>query len=111
MSTSGFDDATHSIDPVPETARTSTAGHQFWIWCGANIAPINWVLGALGVKLGLGLADTVTVLTLGLSLVLIATFLFIESRTPQPLYAILTCSRSAVAPGRDASSKTVRRMR
>ena len=32
-----------------------------------------------------GWADTVTVLTLGLSLVLIATFLSIESRTPQPL--------------------------
>src|SRR5439155_23068193 len=32
-----------------------------------------------------GWADRVTVLTLGLSLVLIATFLSIESRTPQPL--------------------------
>jgi EmrB/QacA subfamily drug resistance transporter len=32
-----------------------------------------------------GWADTVTILTLGLSLVLIATFLVIESRTPQPL--------------------------
>ncbi|MFZ2059201.1 MAG: hypothetical protein WAV54_17515 [Acidimicrobiales bacterium] len=27
--------------PVPDNARTSTAGHQFWIWSGANIAPIN----------------------------------------------------------------------
>jgi len=33
--------------PVPDNARTSTAGHQFWIWSGANIAPINWVLGSL----------------------------------------------------------------
>jgi hypothetical protein len=31
---------------------------QFWIWAGANIAPINWVLGALGINLGLGLRDT-----------------------------------------------------
>jgi purine-cytosine permease-like protein len=38
---------------------------QFWIWAGANIAPINWVLGALGINMGLGLADTLTVLVLG----------------------------------------------
>ncbi|WP_067831096.1 purine-cytosine permease family protein [Actinomadura kijaniata] len=59
------DDPAHSLEPVPPAARESTAAHQFWIWSGANIAPINWVLGALGVKLGLGLADTVTVLVLG----------------------------------------------
>jgi nucleobase:cation symporter-1, NCS1 family len=51
--------------PVPESARTSTAGHQFWIWAGANIAPINWVLGALGIQLGLSLAQTMGVLVLG----------------------------------------------
>ena len=38
--------AEHSLLPVPDSARTSTAAHQFWIWTGANIAPINWVLGA-----------------------------------------------------------------
>ena len=38
--------------PVPRLARTSTAGHQFWIWAGANIAPINWVLGSLGISSG-----------------------------------------------------------
>ncbi|MBA3780531.1 MAG: cytosine permease, partial [Nocardioides sp.] len=53
------------LDPVPEGARESTAMQQFWIWAGANIAPINWVLGALGIVLGLGLADTVLVLVLG----------------------------------------------
>ncbi len=55
----------HALDPVPEGARESTAMQQFWIWAGANIAPINWVLGALGIVLGLGLADTVLVLVLG----------------------------------------------
>jgi nucleobase:cation symporter-1, NCS1 family len=51
--------------PVPDSARTSTAGHQFWIWAGANIAPINWVLGALGIQIGLSLAQTMGVLVLG----------------------------------------------
>jgi nucleobase:cation symporter-1, NCS1 family len=57
--------AEHSLLPVPDSARTSTAGHQFWIWAGANTAPINWVLGALGIQIGLGLWQTVTVLVLG----------------------------------------------
>ena len=55
----------HALDPVPEAQRESTAMHQFWIWAGANIAPINWVLGALGIVLGLSLADTVLVLVVG----------------------------------------------
>ena len=46
--------------PVPDSARESTAGHQFWIWAGANIAPINWVLGALGIQIGLSLVQTMT---------------------------------------------------
>ena len=55
----------HSLAPVPEQARSSKPSHQFWIWAGANIAPINWVLGALGIALGLSLADVVLVLVLG----------------------------------------------
>ncbi len=51
--------------PVPDSARTSTAGHQFWIWSGANIAPINWVLGSLGIQIGLSLSQTLTVLVIG----------------------------------------------
>jgi NCS1 nucleoside transporter family len=58
-------DHLHALDPVPDAQRESTAMHQFWIWAGANIAPINWVLGALGIVLGLGLADTVLVLVVG----------------------------------------------
>src|SRR3981081_2156955 len=53
------------LPPIPDDARTSTAAHQFWIWAGANLAPINWVLGALGIALGLSLADTVLVLVIG----------------------------------------------
>lgn len=55
----------HQLLPIPDDARTSTAGHQFWIWAGANLAPINWVLGALGIGLGLSLADTILVLVIG----------------------------------------------
>lgn len=55
----------HSLSPVPDEARTSKASHQFWIWAGANIAPINWVLGALGIYIGLSLSDVVLVLLVG----------------------------------------------
>ena len=44
----------NSIAPVPEEYKDATPLDQFWIWAGANIAPINWVLGALGIVLGLG---------------------------------------------------------
>lgn len=56
------DDATA---PVQERDRTTRLGGQFWIWAGANIAPINWVLGALGISMGLSLRDTLLVLILG----------------------------------------------
>lgn len=57
--------AEHSLMPVPEIARTSTVSHQFWIWSGANVAPINWVLGALGINLGLSLLQTILILVVG----------------------------------------------
>lgn len=50
---------------VPEQERTTDVSSQFWIWAGANIAPINWVLGALGIQLGLSLQDTLIVLVAG----------------------------------------------
>src|SRR3954452_10914739 len=56
---------THGIAPVPAADRTSTPLQQFWIWAGANIAPINWVLGALGIILGLTLVETLLVLVIG----------------------------------------------
>jgi NCS1 nucleoside transporter family len=36
-----------------------------WIWAGANIAPINWALGALGIVLKLGLWETIGVIVIG----------------------------------------------
>jgi NCS1 nucleoside transporter family len=55
----------HSIEPIPEADKDSTGPQQMWIWAGANIAPINWALGALGIVLGLGLAETIAVVVLG----------------------------------------------
>src|SRR5206468_8386463 len=55
----------HSIEPIPEQDRDSTPWDQFWIWAGANIAPINWALGALGIVLGLGLVETIVIVVLG----------------------------------------------
>lgn len=55
----------HGIEPIPAASRDSTPWQQFWIWCGANIAPINWVLGALGIALGLSLVETLLVVALG----------------------------------------------
>lgn len=63
------EDVTQSVEdvlqPVPESARTTKVSGQFWIWAGANVAPINWILGALGIGLGLGIWDTMIVLILG----------------------------------------------
>jgi len=55
----------HGIAPIRPEDRTSTPRQQFWIWAGANIAPINWVLGALGIVLGLSLVETTIVLVVG----------------------------------------------
>src|SRR5262245_37808820 len=55
----------HSIEPIPEADKDSTGPQQMWIWAGANIAPINWALGAPGIVLGLGLWDTIAVVVLG----------------------------------------------
>ena len=55
----------HSIEPIPEADKDSTGIQQMWIWAGANIAPINWALGALGIVLNLGLKETIAVIVLG----------------------------------------------
>src|SRR5947209_13352646 len=55
----------HSIEPIPDNDRDSTGPQQMWIWAGANIAPINWALGALGIILKLGLWETIAVIVLG----------------------------------------------
>src|SRR5215468_9067874 len=55
----------HSIEPIPERDKDSTGIQQMWIWAGANIAPINWALGALGIVLKLGLWETIAVIVIG----------------------------------------------
>lgn len=81
MAGTTFDE--QALHPVSDAERTSKASHQFWIWAGANIAPINWVLGALGIKLGLSLADTVLVLVVGnlIGMALFGCFVLMGQRT------------------------------
>jgi NCS1 nucleoside transporter family len=55
----------HSVEPIPDADRDSTGPQQMWIWAGANIAPINWALGALGIVLKLGLWETIAVVVIG----------------------------------------------
>src|SRR5437667_4429082 len=55
----------HSIEPIPDADRDSTGLQQMWIWAGANIAPVNWALGALGIVLKLGLWETIAVIVIG----------------------------------------------
>src|ERR1700736_3047028 len=55
----------HSIEPIPDADRDSTGLQQMWIWAGANIAPVNWALGALGIILKLGLWETIAVIVGG----------------------------------------------
>ncbi len=55
----------HSIEPIPDADRDSTGPQQMWIWAGANIAPVNWALGALGIILKLGLWETIAVIVIG----------------------------------------------
>src|SRR6266705_1807617 len=55
----------HNIEPIPEADKDSTGLQQMWIWAGANIAPVNWALGALGIVLKLGLWETIAVIVLG----------------------------------------------
>jgi NCS1 nucleoside transporter family len=65
MTTSELRADTHSIEPIPDADRDSTGLQQMWIWAGANIAPINWALGALGIILKLGLWETIAVIVVG----------------------------------------------
>lgn len=55
----------HGIEPITPEGRDCSPWELFWIWCGANIAPINWVLGALGITLGLSLVETLIVVAMG----------------------------------------------
>jgi toxin CptA len=76
-------DVEQVLQPIPESARTNSVSGQFWIWAGATIAPINWVLGALGINLGLGLRDTLIVLVAGnlIGMALFGLFVLMGQRT------------------------------
>lgn len=65
MTTSELRADIHSIEPIPDADRDSTGPQQMWIWAGANIAPVNWALGALGIILKLGLLETIAVIVIG----------------------------------------------
>ena len=65
MTTSELRADIHNIEPIPDADRDSTGLQQMWIWAGANIAPVNWALGALGIILKLGLLETIAVIVLG----------------------------------------------
>lgn len=84
----------HTLTPIPEEARTSTVAHQFWIWAGANIAPINWVLGALGIALGLSLWQTIAVLVVG-NLIGMSTFGFFVLMGHKTAVSQMVLSRAA----------------
>lgn len=86
--------AEHTLMPIAEDARTSTVAHQFWIWMGANIAPINWVLGALGISLGLSLWQVIAVLVLG-NLIGMAVFGFFVLMGQQTAVSQMVLSRAA----------------
>jgi purine-cytosine permease-like protein len=110
MSTSAAPDVAehlHALDPVPEAQRESTSMHQFWIWAGANIAPINWVLGALGIVLGLSLADTILVLVLG-NLIGMAVFGFFVLMGQRTGVSQMVLTRSAFGVGAPTSRRSSR---
>ena len=71
------------LHPIPESERTRKVSGQFWIWAGANLAPINWVLGALGIILGLSLIETMIVVLVGniIGCALFGFFCLMGSRT------------------------------
>ena len=79
----GAHDLESELTVIPESAKTTDLRGQFWIWAGANIAPINWILGALGVTMGLGLLETIAVLVVGnaIGMSLFGMFVVIGQRT------------------------------
>jgi NCS1 family nucleobase:cation symporter-1 len=55
----------HGIEPIPDGDRDSTAWQQFWIWFGADISPLAWVIGAIGPQLGLSLVESIVIMLIG----------------------------------------------
>jgi cytosine/uracil/thiamine/allantoin permease len=55
----------HGVEPVPDADRDSTAWQQFWIWFGADISPLAWIVGAIGPQLGLSLVQSIAIMVAG----------------------------------------------
>jgi NCS1 nucleoside transporter family len=55
----------HGIEPIPDGDRDSTTWQQFWIWFGANLSPLAWVVGAIGPQLGLSLVQSIVIMAAG----------------------------------------------
>ncbi|TAM66264.1 MAG: cytosine permease [Microbacteriaceae bacterium] len=66
-----------TLQEIPESGRTTKVSGQFWIWAGANVAPTNWVLGALGIQLGLNIWQTIAVMVIGNAIGMAAFGLFV----------------------------------
>ncbi|HEU5035673.1 MAG TPA: cytosine permease [Nocardioides sp.] len=86
--------AEHTLMPIPPEARTSTVAHQFWIWAGANTAPINWFLGTLGITFGLSLGQTIGVIVVG-NAIGMAVFGFFVLMGQQTAVSQMVLSRAA----------------
>src|SRR5258707_13751213 len=84
----------HSIEPIPDSDRDSNGLQQMGIWGGANIAPVNWALGALGIILKLGLWESIAVIVIG-NLVGCAIFAAFTVMGPKTGVNQMVLSRSA----------------
>jgi NCS1 family nucleobase:cation symporter-1 len=73
----------HGIEPIPDEDRDSTAWQQFWIWFGADVSPLAWVVGAIGPQLGLSLVDSIVIMLIGqtLGVLLFGAFSLMGTRT------------------------------
>ncbi|MQA09034.1 MAG: cytosine permease [Pseudonocardiaceae bacterium] len=71
------------LQEIPDASRTTNVSGQFWIWAAVNLAPVNWILGGLGIALGLGLWDAFLVLAVGnvLGAGIFGVFVLIGQRT------------------------------
>ena len=105
MTTSDLRADTHSVEPIPDSDRDSTGPQQMWIWAGANIAPINWALGALGIVLKLGLCETIAVIEIVVMLTVIAVALFGSQALSERAFRLLRWFRNPPgAEGQDQNS-------
>jgi nucleobase:cation symporter-1, NCS1 family len=80
----------YGIEPIPNAGRDSTAWQQFWIWFGANISPLQWVVGAVGLQLGLSLVQSIALMVVGQALgaLIFGVFALMGDRTGVAQFAL-----------------------